>query len=158
MAKKPDELHSILLSAWMIWAGFLLTLAIYLGICETLGLQSGSDTNSGLPIIWIRTAFYAVAIILFPVITSLKQLIFKSASRQSKPPNEIANHRKSSKSLYLAGLVLALALATSIGTFGFLLFLMGDNYRTLYMFIGISVICMLIHRPKRKELDQFTVL
>ncbi len=153
MAEPPNDLQSILVSAWIIWTGFLLTLAVYLGICEILGVQSGSDTNSGLPIIWIRTAFYVIAIILFPVITGLKQLIFKTTSQQSKPSSETLARRKTTKSLYLAGLVLALALSTSIGTFGFLLFLMGDDYRTLYMFIGISVICMLIHRPKRNEID-----
>ena len=154
MEKEGGNHPSILLSSWIIWVGFLLTLAIYVGICEMLGIQSENKANSGLTTIWIRTAFYVVAIILFPVISALKQLIFKKTFLSGESSDDSPKPTDTLNSRYLAGLMVAFALANSIGTLGFLLFLMGDNYRTLYMFIGISVICMLIHRPKREEYDQ----
>jgi len=154
MANDGDSHQPVLVSAWIIWVGFLLTLAIYVGICEIMGTQSGSEANSGFATLWIRTAFYVIAIVLFPVISGLKQLIFKNTSPATKSPDDSPRPGNTLIKRYLAGLVLAFGLANSIGTLGFLLFLMGDDYRTLYMFIGISVICMLIHRPKREEFDQ----
>ncbi len=147
-----NDSPAIIVTAWIIWVGFLLTLVVYLVICEMLGLQSGAEANTDLPLIWVRTGFYALAIILFPVITGLKYLILKPA-KESHTPTQTARHTPDS-SRYLAAVVLALALADSIGTLGFLLFLMGDDYRTLYMFIGMSVICMLIHRPQQAEIDK----
>jgi len=143
---------AILVTAWIIWAGFLLTLVVYLIICEILGIQTGAEANAELPLIWIRTGAYALAIILFPIITGLKYLILKPRSETQTPTQTPPRSPDSSR--YLAAVVLALALADSIGTLGFLLFLMDDDYRTLYMFMGMSVICMLIHRPRQAEIEK----
>ena len=112
---------AILVTAWIIWAGFLLTLVVYLIICEMLGIQTGAEANADLPLIWIRTGFYSLAIILFPVITGLKYLILKPRSETDSPTQIETAPRSSDSSRYLAAVVLALVLADSIGTLGFLL-------------------------------------
>ena len=37
---------------------------------------------------------------------------------------------------------------------GFVLFLLGAGFQTLYTFIGISALAMVFYRPKREEMEQ----
>jgi hypothetical protein len=50
-------------------------------------------------------------------------------------------------------MVASLALSESIGVYGLVLFFLGESFRTLYIFIGISALAMLLYRPKREELE-----
>ncbi len=54
-------------------------------------------------------------------------------------------------------MVVSLALSESIGIYGFVLFLLGDGFRTLYIFIGISALAMFFYRPKREELEALAI-
>lgn len=50
-------------------------------------------------------------------------------------------------------MVVSLALSESIGIYGFVLFLLGDSFGTLHIFVGISALAMFFYRPKREELE-----
>jgi len=50
-------------------------------------------------------------------------------------------------------MVISLALSESIGLYGFVLFLLGDGFRTLYIFVGISALALFFYRPKREEIE-----
>ena len=52
---------------------------------------------------------------------------------------------------------LSLAISESIGVHGFVLFLLGGDFKTLYIFIFISAIAMLVYRPKVEELGQLAI-
>ena len=52
-----------------------------------------------------------------------------------------------------AAMIVSLALSESIGVYGLVLFLIGDSFQTLYIFIGISVVAMFFYRPKREDLE-----
>ncbi len=54
---------------------------------------------------------------------------------------------------YATAMVVSLALSESIGIYGFVLFLLGDNFRTLHIFVGISALAKFFYRPKREELE-----
>jgi len=69
----------------------------------------------------------------------------------AKPP--LISNQASPIAKYATAMVVSLALSESIGIYGFVLFLLGDNFRTLYIFVGISALAMLFYRPKREELE-----
>lgn len=58
---------------------------------------------------------------------------------------------------YTTAVIVSLVLSESIGIYGFVLFLLGDDFRTLYIFIGISALAMFFYRPKREELETLAI-
>ena len=58
---------------------------------------------------------------------------------------------------YSTALIVSLGLSESIGIYGFVLFLLGDDLQTLYIFIGISALAIYVHRPKREEIETLAI-
>jgi hypothetical protein len=58
---------------------------------------------------------------------------------------------------YTTFVIVSLALSESIGIYGFVLFLLGDSFQTLYTFIAVSALAMIFYRPKRKELEKLAM-
>jgi hypothetical protein len=54
-------------------------------------------------------------------------------------------------------MVVSLALSESIGIYGLVLFFLGESFRTLYIFLGISALAIFLYRPKREELEALTM-
>jgi len=42
-------------------------------------------------------------------------------------------------------------LIESVGIFGFVMFILGDNFNTLYIFSGLSALGMFLYRPQMDE-------
>ena len=58
---------------------------------------------------------------------------------------------------YATAVIVSLALSESIGIYGFVLFLLGGGFKTLYTFIGISAVAMVFYRPKREEMEKLAM-
>jgi len=54
-------------------------------------------------------------------------------------------------------MIVSLALSESIGIYGLVLFLLGDSFQTLYIFISISALAMFFYRPKREDLETLAI-
>jgi hypothetical protein len=52
---------------------------------------------------------------------------------------------------YTAAVIVSLAISESIGIYGLVLYLLGEELSTLYTFIGISAMAMIFYRPKENE-------
>ena len=138
---KPQE-RGVFFLAWAVWAGFLAGLLSMLCFAYFQQDRLGAIVRLEFSIIQLRTFGYAFAIGLFPIIGAIRRRI------QSQIPTM---RRTSENRLFnrdLAGLILGLALAESIGIAGFLLFQVGDDLNTLYIFVGLSALAMILHRPK----------
>lgn len=55
------------------------------------------------------------------------------------------------KSRYLVTVLVSLGLAESLGIYGLILFVMGDDYNTLYIFSLLSLLAMFLYRPRQDE-------
>jgi hypothetical protein len=72
------------------------------------------------------------------------------------PPTPSA--QSSSIGKYAVAMVVSLALSESIGVYGLVLFFLGESFRTLYIFIGISALAIFLYRPKREELESLAMV
>ncbi|MGR9107331.1 MAG: hypothetical protein ACU843_10430 [Gammaproteobacteria bacterium] len=106
----------------------------------------GASLHPEYPIVWLRTFGYALAIILFPIIGGIRR---RAERKQQVEPHcaDTAPQSCARSGPYLAGLVVSLILAEVIALFGFYLFLCGDNLQTVYIFIGLSILAILLQRP-----------
>ena len=140
---------------WIIWAGMLGALVVYVSIC-LLGGDVIRGSTSSLPLDLIRDILYGIAILTVILTHFLRNFILAGRSGGSepmslKPPSPADQSAVVGK--YVTAMIVSLALSESIGIYGLVLFLLGADLRTVFIFNGIAALAMFIYRPKREELE-----
>jgi hypothetical protein len=130
---------------WFVVGMMLVTLMTYLFICH----QFGHELQEPLPEerrVFIRTVFYGIAIVAFPVTNLIRHVQLRL--NQTMPGN------KSAKSRYLLTVIVSMLLVEGVGVLGFVMFMLGDDFNTLYIFLGLSALGLYLYRPKEDEYNQ----
>lgn len=91
----------------------------------------------------IRTVFYAIAIIIFPLTRLIRHIMVRL--NQTMPGGRPASKR------YLTTVVVSMAMIQNIGLFGFVVFMLGDGFNSLYIFIFMDLLGLFLYRPKLAE-------
>lgn len=140
-----QQLQSELLLAGVIRAVALIILVSLVVICQVYSdtIQIGMDEQQRIV---IRTVLYVVAIITFPLMKFMRHVLLHL--------NLKAEGGSSPKSRYLLTIIISMAIAESIGVYGFVMYVLGDSYNTLYIFISLSALAMFLYRPKVEEYQQ----
>ena len=132
-----------LLTLWIIWAAIFTSLFIYVFIAHQFGEGMRRTANPDFPTGLFKNILYVVVAVTLFLTYFLRKLtlagrfigskdkLFKPTSVSDQPP---LIHR------YTTAVIVSLALSESIGIYGFILFFFGDNFLTLYTFIGISAL------------------
>ncbi len=93
----------------------------------------------------IRTVFYALAILAFPATNLVRHIQLRL--NQTMPGNTTASSR------YFITILVSIILMESTGVLGFVMFLLGDDFNTLYIFTGLAVLGLFLYRPKQLEYE-----
>jgi hypothetical protein len=160
---ESEELKSDLILPWVIQGIMLTTLATFLIVCITFGDQIQQPLPEAQRML-IRTILYVVAIVTFPMTNLIRhiQLRLNQTMPYSHSAPEIddcmdaggrATHGAvaDAKKRYLVTIIVSMSLIESVGIFGFIMFILGDNFNTLYIFSGLSALGMFLYRPKVDE-------
>ncbi len=134
-----------LLPHWLVVAAILMTLLAYVVICHLFG----HELQQPLPEErreFIRSIFYVIAIITLPLTNLIRHIQLKL--------NQTMAGGKSARNRYLLTVVVSMLLVEGIGVLGFVMFMLGDDYNTLYIFIGLAVLGVYLYRPKLEEYAQ----
>ena len=145
---KLEQLKADLMMPWVIQGIMLVTLAAFLIVCIAFGDRIQQPLPEAQRVL-IRTILYVVAIVTFPMTNLLRhiQLRLNQTMPYSKAaPISVAKKR------YLVTVIVSMSLIESVGIFGFVMFILGDNFNTLFIFSGLSALGMFLYRPK---LDEF---
>lgn len=139
MAISEQQLQTDLLSAGIIRAVSLMSLMALLVICHIYvdEIQIGLDESQRIT---IRTVLYVVAILTFPVMKFVRHVMLR-----------LHRNEKSPKSRYFLAILISMIISESIGIYGFIMYVLGDSYNTLYIFIMLSALAMFLHRPDKEE-------
>ncbi len=130
---------------WII-TGFMLFMVIAYNIICHFAEPTISITLAEEQRILIRSIFYGISIFLFPLANLLRHILLKL--NQTMPGDNSAKHR------YLTTIIITLSLTCIIGIFGFIMFILGDGFNTLYIFSFLSILGIFLHKPKQKEYRQ----
>ena len=131
-----------LLPHWYVLGTMLVTLLVYVIVCHLYG----HELQAPLPEerrVFIRTVFYAIAILAFPATNLIRHIQLRL--NQTMPGN------KSAKSRYLLTVIVSMLLIEGVGVLGFVMFMLGDDFNTLYIFTGLAVLGLYLYRPKQEE-------
>ncbi len=149
-----------LLVLWIIWASMFGFLFFYVFFCHQWGDQIRRTASPNFPLDLMRNILYGIAIFTVFLIHILRKSMIIARSGGSGPmslKSSLLSNKPSFLAQYRKAMVVSLALSESIGIYGFVLFLLGDGFRTLYIFIGISALAMFFYRPKREELEALAI-
>lgn len=139
MTVSEQQRQADLVSAGIIRAFFLASLMLILVICHIYGekIQIGLDEEQR---VIIRTVLYIVAITTLPLMKFFRHISLR-----------LGKDKKTVKARYLLTTTMMMIIAESIAIYGFAMFVLGDNYNTLYIFTMISALAMFLHRPNPLE-------
>lgn len=169
MVSVPEkgEIKKRLLALWIIWAQVFALLVVFVFICHQGGYpirQMGDEIRQfafpNFPLDLMKNILYGISILTLILTHFLRKSIFAGrfggsgpmSSKPSSPSNQPTFFGK-----YAIAMMVSLALSASIGIYGFILFMLGDDFRTLYIFIGISALAMFFYRPKMEELETLAI-
>ena len=121
---------------------FIVLQIIYLILCHTLTHEIQHSIALEQRVL-LRTVFYCVAIMTMPLIRLIRHISVRL--NQTMPGDKPASQR------YFLTVITSQALAGSIGLMGFIMFILGDEFNTLYIFSGLALLGLFLYRPKIEE-------
>lgn len=129
---------------WLVCLAMLLLLIIYNLICHfgSDGLRLNLDETQRVT---IRTTLYAVTIGLFPLTNLVRHILLRL--NQTMPGDKPAAQR------YLTTIIVTQTMIEIVSLFGLLMFLLGDDFNTLYIFSVLGLLGIFLHKPKMTELE-----
>ncbi|UCH08184.1 MAG: hypothetical protein JSV55_04120 [Deltaproteobacteria bacterium] len=141
---------------WIIWAAMAGSLLVYVFLCHQFGEEIRPTGSHDLPLGLIRNILCIVTIVTLFLAHFIRKRMLEGRlggsgaglfepGATSSQPSPFAH--------YITVIIVSLALCESIGIYGLALFLLGDSFRTLHVFIGISALAMYFYRPKRQEFE-----
>ena len=139
---EPKKLNSDLTLHWVIVGLMICLLIAYNIICHIISseIQINIDEDQR---IFIRTIFYIITIVLFPVLSLLRHILLRL--NQTMPGD------KSAKNRYLLTILVTMVFIEIISLFGLIMFILGDHYNTLYIFSVLGALGIFLHRPRQEE-------
>ena len=140
----PSENNKHLTLHWAICAAMLILLAVYNAVCHFWPDDIRINLDESQRVL-IRTIFYVIAIVLFPLTNLMRHILLRL--------NQTMPGEKSAEQRYLVTIIVTQAMIETVSLFGFVMFILGDDYNTLYIFTLLGVLGIYLHKPKQIELQ-----
>lgn len=134
--------HAELIPHWLVCAALLAILIAYIVVCQVWGSDIRLNLEESQRVL-IRSILYGLTIILFPLVKLLRHILLRL--NQTMPGNKTANQR------YLMTVIVSVSLIETTGAFGFLMYVLGDDFNTLYIFSLLAALGIFLHKPKLDE-------
>ncbi len=146
---EPEQLKSDLILPKVV-QGIMLTLLItYIIVCFIFDDQLQQPLPEAQRVL-IRTLLYIVAIATLPLTNLLRYIQLRLNQTM---PFANAVPRLEAKKRYLVTIIVSMSLIESVGIFGFVMFILGDSFNTLFIFSGIAALGLFLYRPKVNEYE-----
>ena len=141
-------------TAWVLWAAIFMSLFIYLIVCFLVRGKMNFDQFPESDYRTLRYVLMAVGAATFLAVPRLGRMLSKVGSgRISHEGSTGMADQHPAGSRYLVSLVVKLAFCESIGIYGLVLYFLKGDLVTLLLFLAVSALAMVIHRPDRNDLE-----
>jgi hypothetical protein len=155
---KTESFEKGMMITRIIWAAIFGSVFIYVIVCHVVaGGGFRSEISRGIPLDLIRNILFGVSIfVLFLAyfirrhIVSVKQGDSINMPSSSAAPLDLAQFLPK----YMVAILISCVLSEVVGIFGLFLFLVGDSFQNLYLFIGVSAIALFYFRPRNEEIEK----
>lgn len=154
---KTESFEKGMLVTRIIWAAIFGSLFVYVVVCHVVAGGSFRNEISGLPLDLIKNILFGVSIIvLFLAYFIRRRIVSVKKGNSMNMPASPATPLNLAESLpkYTVAMIISCALSETVGIFGLVLFLLGDSFQNLYLFISVSAIALIYFRPKKEEIEK----
>ncbi len=139
-----------LMLPWAVVGIMFVMLMAMLVICHLLGNQLQQPLPEDQRLL-VRTILYSVAIVTFPLTNLIRHIQLRL--NQTMPFSSHHNLIVVVKNRYLMTTLISMALIETPAIYGFVMFILGDTFNTLYIFTGMSALGLFLYRPKIDEFN-----
>ena len=144
-----EELKRVWRTINIIWIVLLAILFLYFLMGLFMANQIKMSTYDNYFIRNLRIALYILSILTFLAINFIRRAIVLSKAEIKRRSDDIKNPYLVK---YLVAMVVALALAESIGMYGLVLYFMSKNIIDLFLLVFIGLFAMVYYRPRKKDI------
>lgn len=127
---------------WLICFFMLMLLMAYNLICHVWADEIRQPLPESERVI-IRTVLYVIAIFLFPLTNLMRYILLRL--NQTMPGEKTPEQR------YLVTVIVTQSMIEVVTLFGPIMFVLGDDFNTLYIFTLLGAVGIYLHKPKRSE-------
>ncbi len=143
MIPKLFEIPAEFKQIWMFIALLCIFQGGYIFLCHQFALELQVLDLKLETRVLIRSIFYIIAIINFPLTNLIRHVLLRL--------NQIMLSNKTALQRYTTTVVISLSFMAIIGTFGILMFILGDDFNSLYIFSVLALFGFFLQRPKFSE-------
>lgn len=130
-------------SAWVVIAMLCVMQIFYIVLCYQIPEQLQHMRLAEEQRVFIRSILYVLAIITFPITSLIRHIQLRL--------NQTMTGDKPAHKRYLLTVIVSQVLISWVGVFGLVMFALGDNFNTLYIFSFLAVLGFFLQRPKIEE-------
>jgi len=127
---------------WLVCAAMLTLLTTYNLFCHLWAVDMRLHLDEAQRVVF-RTAFYVLAIIIFPFTNLMRHILLRL--NQTMPGEKSASQR------YLLTIIITQSMIEVVSLFGPVMYLLGDDFNTLYIFSVLGLVGIALHRPKQDD-------
>ncbi len=142
-----DRQQQTLSTTRLIWMIVLTTPILAIVVCH-YSHAAFSDLGATLPIVGLRTIFYSIAILLFPLVRLYRHRPLIRSTDTTVEPLELSQR-------FIHRVIVCLITAEVILGLGLLLCLLGDDLASFYLLTSLSLLSIIMYRPQVIELKEF---
>jgi len=132
----------------IIWVAMIAPLAIYLIISHMAGdsIKEGASARNEIPLDMLKNILYIVSIIELGAAYYIRKIILKVNP-------EMTGATAIQK--YIAASIITFFLSESVGIYGLVLYLLGDEMFNMYIFIIISAAALFYFHPDFEDMETY---
>ena len=152
---EKEALDKGMIVLWIIWGAILISLFVYVLVCHLAGDQIRQNLNPDMPLTLFKNILYAASVLTLLISYFVRKAVLSVRSSSTRTRSSNISQQPAQPAFmgkYTVAMIVSLALSESIGIYGVVLFFMGDSLQTLYTFIGVSAMAMILYRPKKEEI------
>ncbi len=136
------QLEKPLLLHWVVVVASSLSVLMCLVLAHVLGVQIQWEVDASTREL-VRSVLYVVAIILLPLTSLVRHILLRL--------NHTMPSRRSAANRYFVTILITQAMIEPIAVFGLLMFVLGDDFNSLYIFSIMAGLGIYFHRPAPQE-------
>jgi hypothetical protein len=131
----------------VIWIVILAALVVYVAIGHYFHGKALVDLGD-VSVVLIRNLFALAGGLMLVGSFFIRRKMLAGAASAQQPDEQTAGAKYKTATMVAAGI------CEAVGLFGLVLIFLGDSLQTLYLFVGVAAVALILHRPKKEELQQ----
>jgi F0F1-type ATP synthase membrane subunit c/vacuolar-type H+-ATPase subunit K len=144
-----QELNKGMTTLKSIWFALFASLTLYVLSAPLLIKSSAKTTFSPEAYNTLRLILFGAALATLAATWYVRKYLL-SAKAAAKPAKRMPNHPAVAR--YTSSMMVAMGMSESIGIYGFILYILGQNQIDLYLLTILSAAAMTLYYPKRQDI------